>query len=72
MGCRQLTPAGCSIDNLNDRFDRKQALTVLPYDELPMSKWNGNPYRLDGGNGGRSEGDESTFCCPTGWDVTTN
>jgi hypothetical protein len=52
------------IDNLNDRFDRKQALTVLPYDELPMSKWNGNPYRLDGGNGGRSEGDGVYFLLP--------
>jgi hypothetical protein len=52
------------IDNLNDRFDRKQALTVLPYDELPMSKWNGNPYRLDGGNGGRNEGDGVYFLLP--------
>jgi hypothetical protein len=52
------------IDNLSDRFDRKQALTVLPYDELPMSKWNGNPYRLDGGNGGRSEGDGVYFLLP--------
>jgi hypothetical protein len=52
------------IDNLNDRFDRKQALTVLPYDELPMNKWNGNPYRLDGGNGGRSEGDGVYFLLP--------
>ena len=41
------------IDPLSDRFKRRQALIVLPYDELPMSKWNGNPYNLDGGNGGR-------------------
>ncbi|HQR33273.1 MAG TPA: hypothetical protein PLK30_11070, partial [Blastocatellia bacterium] len=33
------------MDLLADRFNRKQALIVLPYDELPMTKWNGNPYR---------------------------
>ena len=52
------------IDPLADRFDRKQSLIVLPYDELPMSKWNGNPYRLDGGNDGRSEADGAYFLLP--------
>ena len=52
------------IDPLSDRFKRKQALLVLPYDELPMSKWNGNPYNLDGGNGGRSEDDGAYFLLP--------
>jgi hypothetical protein len=52
------------MDTLADRFNRKQALIVLPYDELPMSKWNGNPYRLDGGNGGRSEDDGAFFLLP--------
>lgn len=52
------------IDPLSDRFKRKQALVVLPYDELPMSKWNGNPYNLDGGNGGRSEDDGAYFLLP--------
>ena len=52
------------MDTLADRFNRAQALIVLPYDELPMSKWNGNPYRLDGGNGGRSEGDGVYFLLP--------
>ena len=52
------------IDLLSDRFKRRQALVVLPYDELPMSKWNGNPYTLDGGNGGRSEDDGSYFLLP--------
>lgn len=51
-------------DLLADRFGRKQALVVLPYDELPMTKWNGNPYRLDGGNGGRSEDDGAYFLLP--------
>jgi hypothetical protein len=52
------------MDTLNDRFDRRQALIVLPYDELPISKWNGNPYRVDGGNDGRSEGDGVYFLLP--------
>ncbi len=53
------------LDAAADRFGRRQsALTVLPYDELPMMKWNGNPYRLDGGNGGRSEDDGAYFLLP--------
>jgi len=27
-------------------------------------KWNGNPYRIDGGNGGRSEDDGAFFLLP--------
>ena len=52
------------VDLLSDRFQRRQALIVLPYDELPMSKWNGNPYTLDGGKGGRSEDDGAYFLLP--------
>ncbi len=52
------------IDPLADRFKRPQSLTVLPYDEIPMWKWNGNPYALDGGNGGRSEDDGAYFLLP--------
>ncbi|MFN0112809.1 MAG: hypothetical protein ACKVZH_28450 [Blastocatellia bacterium] len=52
------------MDLLADRFKRAQALIVLPYDELPMTKWNGNPYRIDGGNGGRSEDDGAYFLLP--------
>ncbi len=52
------------MDSLADRFGRKQALIVLPYDELPVMKWNGNPYRIDGGNGGRSEDDGAFFLLP--------
>ena len=60
------------FDPLADRFKRRQALIVLPYDELPMSKWNGNPYNLDGGNGGRSEDDGAHIsCCRIGWDGFT-
>jgi hypothetical protein len=52
------------FDPMIDRHKRPQALIVLPYDELPMSKWNGNPYRLDGGDGGRSEDDGAYFLLP--------
>ena len=54
-----------TLDPSSDRFGRRQsALIVLPYDELPMMKWNGSPYRLDGGNGGRSEDDGAYFLLP--------
>ncbi len=52
------------MDPMSDRFKKPQALIVLPYDELPMSKWNGNPYNVDGGNGGRSEDDGAYFLLP--------
>jgi hypothetical protein len=51
-------------DLLADRFGKSQSLSVLPYDELPMTKWNGIPYRLDGGTGGRSEDDGAYFLLP--------
>ena len=56
--------ADVPLDPLADRFKRPQALIVLPYDEIPMWKWNGNPYALDGGNGGRSEDDGAYFLLP--------
>lgn len=49
---------------MSDRFKRRQALIVLPYDELPIWKWNENPYRLDGGDGGHAEGDGVYFLLP--------
>jgi hypothetical protein len=52
------------VDPMPDRFQRRQALIVLPYDELPMSKWNGNPYTLDGGHDGRVEDDGAYFLLP--------
>jgi hypothetical protein len=52
------------VDPLSDRFGHRQALVVLPYDEIPMWKWNGNPYNLDGGNGGRGEDDGAYFLLP--------
>jgi hypothetical protein len=52
------------VDPMADRFKRRQALIVLPYDELPMTKWNGNPYSLDGGKDGRGEDDGAYFLLP--------
>jgi hypothetical protein len=52
------------LDPLPDRFGRRQSLAVLPPDERPMMKWNGNPYLLDGGDDGRSEDDGAFFLLP--------
>ncbi|MCU1272965.1 MAG: hypothetical protein JWO48_396, partial [Bryobacterales bacterium] len=32
--------------------------------ERPVMKWNGNPFRIDGGNGGRTEDDGAFFLLP--------
>lgn len=61
---RNSNRADVPLDPLADRFQHPQALVVLPYDELPMWKWNGNPYLLDGGFGGRSEDDGAYFLLP--------
>lgn len=52
------------VDPVPDRQGRRQALVALPYDELPMWKWNGNPFNLDGGNGGLTEDDGAYFLLP--------
>jgi len=33
-----------------DRFGQRQLVRPLPWRERPLHKWNGNPYRPDGGN----------------------
>ncbi len=47
-----------------DRFGRRQAITLLPPDERPVMKWNGNPFRIDGGSGGTGEDDGAFFLLP--------
>ena len=47
-----------------DRADQRQAETLLPPDERPVMKWNGNPFVVDGGNGGVSEDDGGFFLLP--------
>jgi hypothetical protein len=44
-----------------DRANERQARTLLPSDERPVMKWNGNPFVVDGGNGGNSEDDGGFF-----------
>jgi hypothetical protein len=45
------------MDKSLDRANERQAKTLLPADERPVMKWNGNPFVVDGGNGGQSEDD---------------
>jgi hypothetical protein len=52
------------VDPMLDRQGRRQALVVLPYDELAMTKWNGNPFSLDGGADGKREDDGAFFLLP--------
>ena len=44
-----------------DRFRRPQSKNLLPPDERAVMKWNGNPFRLDGGSGGHGEDDGGFF-----------
>jgi hypothetical protein len=47
-----------------DRFGRREAITLLPPDERPVMKWNGNPFDVDGGDDGRREDDGAAFLLP--------
>jgi hypothetical protein len=47
-----------------DRHGRAEFKTLLPADERPVMKWNGNPFVIDGGNGGRSEDDGGFYLLP--------
>ena len=47
-----------------DRFGHREALTLLPPDERPVMKWNGNPFVVDGGGGGQGEDDGAAFLLP--------
>jgi hypothetical protein len=46
------------------RFGERQATDPLPFTERPLHKWNGNPYRLDGGADGLVEEDATFFLLP--------
>jgi hypothetical protein len=52
------------MDNELDRFGQRQAKTLLPADELPVMKWNSNPFVVDGGDDGRGEDDGAAFLLP--------
>ena len=52
------------MDRATDRFQHRQAKTLLPPDERPVMKWNSNPFDVDGGSGGHSEDDGAAFLLP--------
>jgi hypothetical protein len=56
--------ADVTMDKARDRANERQATRWLPPDERPVMKWNGNPFVVDGGNGGFSEDDGATFLLP--------
>ena len=47
-----------------DRFRRREVLNLLPPDERPVMKWNGNPFVVDGGAGGHGEDEGAAFLLP--------
>lgn len=53
-----------ALDGGLDRFQRPQTTALLPPDERPVMKWNGNPFRIDGGSGGAGEDDGAFFLLP--------
>ncbi len=52
------------LDLLKPNFRQQTTQVVLPPDERPMSKYNGNAFRLDGGNGGRREFSGDIYLLP--------
>jgi hypothetical protein len=53
------------VDNQQaGRFGESQTQNAIPPNERPVMKWNGNPFRLDGGDNGRSEDDGAFFLLP--------
>ena len=53
-----------TLDAERGRFGELQSLSVLPYDELAISKWNGNPYRVDSTTNGTDEDDGTYYLLP--------
>jgi len=53
-----------TLDEEAGRFGEVQSLKPLSPAERAVMKWNGNPYRLDGGNDGREEDDGTFFLLP--------
>ncbi|HPT26400.1 MAG TPA: hypothetical protein PLZ95_08265 [Bryobacteraceae bacterium] len=47
-----------------DRHRRAEFANLLPADERPVMKWNGNPFVVDGGCGGCGEDDGTTLLLP--------
>lgn len=52
------------LDFLPANFREQSTKAVLPPDERPMSKYNGNAFQLDGGDGGREEFSGDIYLLP--------
>jgi hypothetical protein len=52
------------LEFLEGNFRNQTTKNVLPPDERPMSKHNGNAFRLDGGSGGRREFSGDIYLLP--------
>ena len=52
------------IEMLKSNFRDQTTNEVLPPDERPMSKYNGNAFRLDGGSGGNREYSGDIYLLP--------
>ncbi len=56
--------ADIMLRSRNNRFGRPQSTRALPANERAVMKWNGDPFELDGGDGGRTEDDGAFFLLP--------
>ncbi|MBD3177290.1 MAG: hypothetical protein GF320_19120 [Armatimonadia bacterium] len=56
--------ADITVSTEFDRGGNLASTEVLPYSENGMLKWNGNPYQLRRGGGGRAEDDGGAFLLP--------
>jgi len=52
------------LEPVAPNFRHQSTKSVLPPDERPMSKYNGNAFQLDGGDGGREEFSGDIFLLP--------
>jgi len=52
------------LELLESNFRNQTTVDVLPPDERPMSKYNGNAFRLDGGEGGHREYSGDIYLLP--------
>ncbi len=63
--CRNSHRLDIELDVRKGRFGEWQSTEIVPYSERVVMRWNGNPYRLDGGDPlGRREDDGTAFLLP--------
>jgi hypothetical protein len=63
--CRNSHRLDVVLDVSKGRFGEAQSVEIVPYSERVVMRWNGNPYRLDGGDPlGRREDDGAAFLLP--------